>query len=502
MRARTHPHSAPHAKSSPIVMDVDVMVIPATPTTEEQPTNTMFNGLDTEEHVIVRENSCDVDTLPMTTVSQLEVDEEHTYTYSSREDSESDEDEFHDTKETFGSEEDALGGLDGESDRQRPAVAEPVDSELAKKIVDQVEFYFSDANITKDKFLLKHIWRNKQGFVSIKLITSFKRVKSLTRDWEVVSRVLSEASSHLEVSEAGTKVRRRTPIPKPDKTSANRSVVLTKFSEDDPSVDYVKGLMSQYGDVVLIRFFRPGTTLPQDIKEHQSAHTEFCVSLCAVVEFKHTDEAERACSEMGKSENWRTGLRVKMLAKGDSKISQNRSLDGSPVEKRKRSLKKKSRRLDELLADDDVHSTCSSSEPEGLPIPQKNRKSSKSPRGTPENTSYLSISPTKSGNRSHSPSPEGYRKMSPQSSPRLPRRKISPSSTGMHYDHHSMSSRASPLLGDRHTIDGPGGSNSLRMVSKVGTGSPDLRVIRKPTGPDGTQGFAKQRTHTLSWRLP
>jgi la-related protein 6 len=471
-------------------MDVDVQVIPATPTREEQPTGTMFNGLDADERVIMRENSCDVETPSKTTSSQLEVDDERTYTYSSREESESDDDEFHDTKETFDSEEEAIRGLNDESDQQRPAVTGPVDSELAEKIVDQVEFYFSDANITKDKFLLKHIWRNKQGFVSIKLITSFKRVKSLTRDWEVVSRVLSEFSKDLEVNEAGTKVRRRTPIPKPDKTSASRSVVLTKFSKDDPSVDYVKELMSQYGEIVLIRFFRPGTTLPQDIKEHQSAHAEFCISLCAVVEFKHIQEAERACSEMGKSENWRTGLRVKMLTKGDHKGSQ-KSLDGSPVEKRKKSPKKKSRRLDELIAEDG-HSTCSSSEAEGLPIPQKNRKSSKSPRGTPENTSHLSISPTKSGNRSHSPSPEVYRRMSPQNSPRLARRKVSPSSTGMHHDHPSMSSRASPLLADRHAVDVP---SSFRLVNKIATGSPDLRIIRKPTGPDGTQGFTKHRTH-------
>ena len=50
----------------------------------------------------------------------------------------------------------------------------------------QVEFYFSDANICKDKFLLKHVKRNKEGFVSLKLISSFKRIKHLTKDWRQV----------------------------------------------------------------------------------------------------------------------------------------------------------------------------------------------------------------------------------------------------------------------------------------------------------------------------
>ena len=52
----------------------------------------------------------------------------------------------------------------------------------------QVEFYFSDANITRDKFLLKHVRRNKEGFVSLKLVASFKRVKHLTKDWRQASR--------------------------------------------------------------------------------------------------------------------------------------------------------------------------------------------------------------------------------------------------------------------------------------------------------------------------
>ena len=57
-----------------------------------------------------------------------------------------------------------------------------------KCAVIQVEFYFSDANITKDKFLLKHVRRNKEGFVSLKLVASFKRVKHLTKDWRQASR--------------------------------------------------------------------------------------------------------------------------------------------------------------------------------------------------------------------------------------------------------------------------------------------------------------------------
>jgi len=54
--------------------------------------------------------------------------------------------------------------------------------ELAAEITDAVEFYFSNESILKDAFLLKHVRRNKEGFVSLKLVSSFKRVRQLTRE--------------------------------------------------------------------------------------------------------------------------------------------------------------------------------------------------------------------------------------------------------------------------------------------------------------------------------
>jgi len=90
---------------------------------------------------------------------------------------------------------------------------EEPDDDLCEKITQQVEFYFSDANITKDKFLLKHVKRNKEGFVSLKLISSFKRVKHLTKDWRQVAFAIKKCSDRLEVNELETKVRRLEDLP-------------------------------------------------------------------------------------------------------------------------------------------------------------------------------------------------------------------------------------------------------------------------------------------------
>ncbi|KAK2511327.1 hypothetical protein Q9966_016657 [Columba livia] len=78
--------------------------------------------------------------------------------------------------------------------------------------MSQVEFYLSDENLAKDAFLLKHIQKNKMGFLRIKLLTSFKKVKYLRRDWQLTLYAL-RFSELLEVNEEDTKVRRRVPIP-------------------------------------------------------------------------------------------------------------------------------------------------------------------------------------------------------------------------------------------------------------------------------------------------
>ena len=95
--------------------------------------------------------------------------------------------------------------LEDVKEAELPPMEEP-DDELCESIVQQVEFYFSDANITKDKFLLKHVKRNKEGFVSLKLISSFKRVKHLTKDWRQVAVAIERKSNKLEVNDLKTKV--------------------------------------------------------------------------------------------------------------------------------------------------------------------------------------------------------------------------------------------------------------------------------------------------------
>lgn len=48
---------------------------------------------------------------------------------------------------------------------------------LCLKIKAQLEDLFSSSHLAEDGFLLKHVQKNKQGYVSLKLLTCLKKVK-------------------------------------------------------------------------------------------------------------------------------------------------------------------------------------------------------------------------------------------------------------------------------------------------------------------------------------
>ncbi|XP_008479960.1 la-related protein 6, partial [Diaphorina citri] len=131
------------------------------------------------------------------------------------------------------------------------------DEDLTKRIIDQVEFYFSDENIVKDAFLLKHVKRNKEGFVSLKLISSFKRVKHLSKDWRVVAFALAK-SEKLQINEQGTKIRRVDPLPAYDQTTPSRTIVAINIPPESATIELVAEMFKPCGEIALIRLLRPG----------------------------------------------------------------------------------------------------------------------------------------------------------------------------------------------------------------------------------------------------
>jgi la-related protein 6 len=168
------------------------------------------------------------------------------------------------------------------------------DDDFCEKIVEQVEFYFSNDSLLKDAFLLKHVRRNKEGFVSLKLISSFKRVRQLTKDWRVVGNAIKRKSKKIELNDIETKIRRLEPLPLYDETTPSRTVVATNFAFDKLTIEKVSDIFSKCGEIALVRILRNSGPIPSDVKQFINKHPELQRSECALIEFTESSAARKA----------------------------------------------------------------------------------------------------------------------------------------------------------------------------------------------------------------
>ncbi|KAL4579006.1 hypothetical protein LXL04_015141 [Taraxacum kok-saghyz] len=79
-----------------------------------------------------------------------------------------------------------------------------VDTPLPVKILQQIEYYFSEANLKKDDYLKSNM--DEEGWVPLSLIAGFRRVQSLTSDIQLILTSLRD-STVVEVQ--GEKIRSR-----------------------------------------------------------------------------------------------------------------------------------------------------------------------------------------------------------------------------------------------------------------------------------------------------
>lgn len=360
--------------------------------------------------------------------------------------------------------------------------------ETKEKIRGQVEYYMSDQNLSKDAFLLKHVRRHKEGFVNIKLITSFKKVKNLTKDYRVVAESLRD-SELLVMNTENTKVRRKKPLP-PELGERNpsRTVVATRLPMAEPTIEKVAEIFSKFGPIAVVRIVRLGKNVPPECKFHFVSHPELTNQVCAVIEFETMAAAARACSELNQSELTVTEL-VRSTKITKSKKDKENKLDGNDSDKvkdsgaeektgkRRRKKKKdksgpkRDKRLDQLVkgSGDEGHTSSSDNENPFTSFSSYRRRY----------TSGTSDGQSPKPRRANQKGGSVVSSSSPATSPETRRRTPGYSSDG------SNPSR-SPVTQRRLAAQGqsPLAANAdHKMVQTLG-------VLRQPRGPDGTKGFS------------
>lgn len=71
-----------------------------------------------------------------------------------------------------------------------------VDETMEEAIIRQVEYYFSDINLPRDKFLSEQT-KLDDGWVPLEVLTRFNRLSKITTDIEVIKKALSKSMSGL-----------------------------------------------------------------------------------------------------------------------------------------------------------------------------------------------------------------------------------------------------------------------------------------------------------------
>lgn len=120
--------------------------------------------------------------------------------------------------------------------------------ELVGKIVDQIEYYFGDINLGRDKFLMDEV-KKDDGWISLATLLKFNRLQKLTKEATVIAEALKN-SELLEISEDKTKIRRSLsrPIRNLTKEELSTKTVYAKGFPLDATLDDVKEFFKTFGD--------------------------------------------------------------------------------------------------------------------------------------------------------------------------------------------------------------------------------------------------------------
>ncbi|XP_074515444.1 lupus La protein [Sebastes fasciatus] len=127
-------------------------------------------------------------------------------------------------------------------------------SPVEMKVARQIEYYFGDHNLPRDKFLKEQLQLD-DGWVPLETMLKFNRLKSLTTETSIIIEALQKSKSGLlEMSEDKTKIRRLSNKPLPElnddyKDALKHKSVYMKGFPLETSLDEIQEWLNGKGDI-------------------------------------------------------------------------------------------------------------------------------------------------------------------------------------------------------------------------------------------------------------
>jgi len=145
-------------------------------------------------------------------------------------------------------------------------------NELEDKVCKQIEFYFSDSNLPKDKFLRSLVANHPEGYVEVSTISSFKRVQSLTTDnKKIISSI--KKSKMLELDKEEKLVRRSTPLP--ENNTYDQRTAYVKGFPIDTTLDFLLGFFPKFGEILSVRMIKTLATIKLDDEKSKKKRRKY-----------------------------------------------------------------------------------------------------------------------------------------------------------------------------------------------------------------------------------
>lgn len=210
--------------------------------------------------------------------------------------------------------------------RGRARGTAPPRADARRALVEQLEFYFGDANVVTDEWLRERIRSAEGGWVSLEEVCAFPRMRSKLkrRSWkEVVPGAIREfGSGVIELSEDGERVRRLEPVPEFDAEEIERRTVVAENCAEW-SVAALREIFETCGEVTNVRVRKPGHDGIPATENRGKVH--------ALVEFASIEQANEAATRLDNPTDWRNGIRVRVLLKPGQKKKQNKKKQAQKV---------------------------------------------------------------------------------------------------------------------------------------------------------------------------
>jgi lupus La protein len=150
-------------------------------------------------------------------------------------------------------------------EKEEEETPQTADEVTNQKLLAQIEYYFGDVNLPRDKFIKEECSKN-DGWFPVATLLKFNRVLNLLRSVENDDRIKRichalKPSELVDTNEGDLKIRRNPECPLPEKDSEERTVYLKGFHHTETTLDDLLEFFKKYEGVesVIMRYYKEKT---------------------------------------------------------------------------------------------------------------------------------------------------------------------------------------------------------------------------------------------------